>query len=176
MKSILPLIALALCVVAPSRAEDPAKFEVGALTFTRPAEWAWVAVSSPMRKAQLNVPGADGGKPAEITFFHFGPGAAGGVEANVKRWLAQFQSQPDTDKVEATKIGGKDVTFVKTEGTFASGMPGQPATPLKDYALRGAIIDDASGAVFVKMTGPAAVVKGAEEKFTAFVTAAAEGK
>jgi hypothetical protein len=176
MKSILPLFALALCAATPARAEDPTKFEVGALTFSRPAEWTWVAVSSPMRKAQLNVAGAEGGKPAEITFFHFGPGAAGGVDANVKRWLAQFQSAPDAEKVEATKIGGKEVTFVKTEGTFASGMPGQPATPMKDYALRGAIIDDPAGAVFVKMTGPAAVVKGAEEKFTAFVTAAAEGK
>ena len=35
-----------------------------------------------MRKAQFAVKGKDG-KTAEVVFFHFGPGAAGGVKANV---------------------------------------------------------------------------------------------
>ena len=48
----------ALCLALPllGRAEDPATFPVGGLTFTRPQEWKWIPVSSPMRKAQLQAP------------------------------------------------------------------------------------------------------------------------
>jgi hypothetical protein len=88
MFSRVLLPALVLLLPAFARADDPATFEVGDLTFTRPAEWKWVPVNSPMRKAQLQLPGADG--PADLTFFHFGPGGAGGVEANAQRWLKQF--------------------------------------------------------------------------------------
>lgn len=176
MKSPVLVFALTLLAAASLRAEDPATFEVGGFKFTRPAEWKWVAVTSPMRKAQLAVPGKDGAKPAEMTFFHFGAGGAGGVDANVKRWLGQFESKEGADKVEPETIGGVKVMFVSTEGTFSGGMPGAAAAPLENYALLGAILDHADGAVFVKMTGPAAVVQGAAKQFRAFIAAAAGAK
>lgn len=165
-----------MLLAAIAFAEDPADFEVGSFKFTRPAGWQWVQVTSPMRKAQLNVPGKDGGKPAEATFFVFGSGA-GGVQANVQRWLGQFQGKPDAAKTETKELSGTKVTFVSTEGTFSSGMPGGPTTPMPDYALRGAILD-AGGEelVFVKMTGPAALVKDAEKPFTGMIAAAAASK
>ena len=49
MFSRVLLPTLVLLPAAFARADDPATFEVGDLTFTRPAEWKWVPVNSPMR-------------------------------------------------------------------------------------------------------------------------------
>jgi hypothetical protein len=154
MNSRARLLAASLLLAVSARAEDPAKFEVGGLSFQRPPEWAWVPVTSSMRKAQLKVPGSEGQQPAEITFFHFGQGSGGDVKGNAQRWLAQFRSPEGVAKTEAQEISGTKVTIVSTEGTFSSGMPGGPTTPMENYALLGAIVEGAQGNVFVKMTGP----------------------
>jgi hypothetical protein len=52
-------------------------------------------------------------------------------------------------------------------------MPGGPTTPLKDYALRGAILESPAGDVYVKMTGPKAVAKLAEPSFEKMIREAA---
>ena len=52
-------------------------------------------------------------------------------------------------------------------------MPGGPTTPLKDYALNGAILESSGGDVYVKMTGPQAVVKLAEPAFDKMIREAA---
>jgi hypothetical protein len=180
MQSRAALFAICLAstalVRAAAGADDPASFEVGPLKFQRPPEWKWVPVSSPMRKAQLSIPGAAPDKAAELTFFHFGQGQGGDVQANAQRWLRQFKSKEGAEKVEPLETGGAKVTLVSTEGTFASGMPGQPAKAMDDYALLGAIIEDDSGAVFAKMTGPSATVKAARVKFIDFIKAAAAKK
>lgn len=157
-------------------AEDPIKFEVGGLAFQRPTEWSWVPVNSPMRKAQLKVPGEGGADPAEITFFHFGAGGGGDVKSNADRWLGQFKSPASASKVEPQEISGTKVTLVTTEGTFSSGMPGGPSTPLEGYGLLGAIIEGQGGNVFVKMTGPVATVKAAHKQFMNFITSAVSSR
>jgi hypothetical protein len=154
-----------------AKAADPVEFAVGSFTFARPDRWEWVRPTSPMRKAQLAVPGQDGGSPAEVTFFHFGAGQGGSVQANVDRWFKQF-SDGYTD-AKSEQVGQTTVTFVKAEGTFASGMPGGPTTPMKDYALRGAILESKSGDVYVKMTGPKAIVKEAAPALEKMVRQAA---
>jgi hypothetical protein len=172
----LALTSLALFCAATLHAEDPTTFPVGGLNFKRPADWAWVPVSSPMRKAQLKVPGAKPDEAADITFFHFGPEGGGDVQSNAQRWIAQFHGSEDKAKIEPQEIGGAKVTLVTTEGAFSSGMPGGPATVMENYALLGAIIEHAEGNVFVKMTGPAALVKDSRKKFLDFLTAALAAK
>jgi len=66
------------------------------------------------------------------------------------------------------------ITFAITDGTFSSGMPGGPTTPMEGYALCGAILESAAGNVFVKMTGPGAVVKASTEAFKKMITDAAK--
>lgn len=165
------LLAALLLAVTSAFAEDPATFTVGAFSFTRPAEWKWVEVTSQMRKAQLQVPGE---QPGDITFFHFGT-SGGDVQGNLKRWFGQFQSAPGAELTEEQTYGKTKVTFAATEGTFASGMPGGPSTAMKDYALLGAILENPEGSVFVKFTGPAPLVKASRVKFIEFVKSAAEG-
>ncbi|MFM8365441.1 MAG: hypothetical protein ACKOAS_09855 [Verrucomicrobiota bacterium] len=148
------------------------KFEVGGFEFERPVGWKWVVPSSPMRKAQLAVPGS-GGTAGEVTFFHFGPGQGGGVQQNIDRWFAQFGNANTSQ--EEKMVGETRIFKVGAEGTFQSGMPGGPTTPLEGYALRGAILgNDQNGNVFVKMTGPAEIVRAADLDFDQMVRAAAE--
>ncbi len=167
----LALSVLILLAAGSARAEEPKTFEVADFTFARPADWQWVPVSSPMRKAQLKVGAGPAG--ADVTFFYFsGPG--GDPEANTKRWLAQFRSAPDAEKIEKKTYGPTKVTYVQTMGTFNSGMPGGPTTPLENQALFGAILEGAEGSVFVKMTGPSATVSAAHNRFEAFIAEAAK--
>lgn len=169
-------VLTALFITASSlRAETTGTFTVGDFTFTRPAKWESVEVTSPMRKAQLKVPGAEG-KSADVVFFDFGPGAAGGVKANVDRWLRQFDPADKQPKVEEATIGKTKVTYVQTEGTYHSGMPGGPLTPMPDYALMGAIMESDNGAVFVKMTGPKEVVNASISDFKKMIESGAKSK
>jgi hypothetical protein len=170
------ILALALFSALVLRAQDPATFEVGGLTFNRPAEWTWVPVTSPMRKAQLKIPGAKPAESADVTFFYFGEGGGGDVQANAQRWVNQFHTPEGAAKIEEQQIGGLKVTMVTTEGTFSSGMPGGATTALENYALLGAIVESKDGNVFVKMTGPAELVKESRKKFVAFLTAAIEAR
>lgn len=171
-----PALFLLLALLSGVRADAPAKFPVGGYEFTRPADWKWVEPTSTMRKAQLQIPGKDGGKPADITFFFFGESNGGGVDANVQRWFGQLTGNPEANKAEPMEFNGVKVTMVTAAGTLkASPMAGIP-DELPDAALVGAIVEHAEGAVFIKMTGPAELVKSSREKFTAMVKAAAEKK
>jgi hypothetical protein len=168
--SLFSVVAVAASVFAI----EPSEFQVGGFNFDRPSGWKWVVPSSAMRKAQLSVSSPEGGA-ADVTFFHFGPGQGGGVQENVDRWFAQFgnsNTSQSEEKVDATRV-----VHVQARGTFQSGMPGGPTTPLENYALLGAILgDDQNGDVFVKMTGPAAVVESAEPLFSEMVRAAAASR
>jgi hypothetical protein len=158
------------------RASDaPATFAVGEFLFTRPADWQWIETSGGMRAAELRITGTDASQMASVTFFHFGAGMGGGVDANVARWLGQFAESPDVLKPSIDKglMGAVPITFVKARGTFNSGMPGQPTTPMPDYALHGAILESKQGDVFVKMTGPSAIVDSAGAAFDKFIKDAA---
>ncbi len=163
------LLSHALAIVA--QAADPVQVTVGSFVFTRPETWGWVVPASPMRKAQLSVPAVDGSAPGEVTFFHFGAGQGGSVQANVDRWFKQF-SEGSTD-AKTERVGNTMVTFVRASGTFSSGMPGGPTTPVKDYAMRGAILESPAGDVYVKITGPQVVVKLAEPAFDKMIGEAA---
>jgi hypothetical protein len=169
------LLALSLVSLVSLHAE-PARFTVSEFTFRTPEGWKQVEPKSAMRKAQLEVPGKDGGKPADITFFFFGGGQGGDVTANVQRWMAQFSGGKDVQKVEEQDMNGTKVTFVSTEGTMkASPFAGIPED-MPDAALQGAILEHSEGPVFIKMTGPAALVKGSKEKFLQMVKSATEKK
>jgi len=167
MKSIrifTALVATTIAAATASAADAPAEFSAGALKFTRPTAWTWVPGTSPMRKAELKVEDKEKKTAAEVVFFHFGPGQGGGTTANVERWYGQFAD--GRDKINARSedklVNGLKITYVHAEGTYLSGPPMGQKTPMKEYALVGAIVEDAGGNVFVKMTGPKDLTKAAE--------------
>lgn len=152
-------------------ADAPATFEVGEFKFARPSSWEWVENSSPMRKAQLKINDASKKESAEVIFFHFGEGGGGGTQANIDRWLGQFQEAREklNPKIETSTAAGRKVTYVQAEGTYLSGMPGGNKTPQPGTVLLGAIVESAKGNVFIRMTGPSKVAATAKADFRKMV-------
>jgi hypothetical protein len=167
-------VAVLFISISGLRAEEHATFQAGDFTFTRPAKWEWVESTSQMRKAQLKVTDASSNGSADVVFYYFGAGGAGGVQANVDRWLKQFAEPSDqiNAKVEHTNVGNTKLTYVQAEGTYKSGMPGGPSTPKPGYALIGAILESDNGDVFVRMTGPKELVKSAVVEFKKMIESA----
>src|SRR5215831_7846150 len=155
-------------------AEAPATFQVSEFTFKRPPAWEWIESTSTMRKAQLKVLSADKKESAEVVFYYFGQGGGGGTQANVDRWLGQFQEPKDkiNSKVEEVAVDKRKVTYVQAEGTYLSGMPGGPKTPQPNSMLLGAVLESDNGNVFVKMTGPMALTKASMTEFKKMVEGA----
>ena len=165
MKKLFSTVLLSLLAVGYLSAAE--SFKVGSFTFEAPEGWTKVTPSSPMRNAQLEV--ARGQDKAEVTFFHFG-GGSGTAADNVARWFSQFPGSEANRKSETVEVGAAKITFATTEGTFSSGMPGGPTSPMPGYALCGAIIENPGGDVYVKMTGPAALVKSSAEALKKMVS------
>ena len=161
-------LAAVAVAIATVRAE---KFSAGGISF---AKQAVAKPSSSMRKAQFAIKGKDG-KSAEVVFFHFGPGGAGGVTANVKRWLGQFKEPADQLNAQTVieTISGTKVTYVTAVGTFMKGPPfGGNKVPVPNSGLLGAIVEGKQGAVFIKATGPKTIIKSAEKDLKAMVSKA----
>src|SRR5687768_2135192 len=174
MRKVLFPLSLAALIISSFAAEAPKTFPVGEFTFARPGNWEWGPATSPMRKAELKVESKDKKEKAEVIFFHFGESNGGGTQANVDRWLSQFKEPREklNSKVDTAKINNRTVTFVQAEGTYLSGMPGGPKTPQPNAMLQGAILESSKGNVFVRMTGPAAVVKAAQGEFKKMIESA----
>ena len=177
MKISFRLVAISCLFAALNclRAADArATFKVSEFTFTRPANWEWVESASPMRKAELKVVDQKTKAKAEVVFYHFGQGGAGGTQANVDRWLGQFYEPRDkiNAKTEEANVGKHKVTYVSAEGTYKSGLPGGAPTPAPNYALLGAIIEASEGNVFDKMTGPKELTKSASADLKKMVESA----
>jgi hypothetical protein len=97
---------------------------------------------------------------AECAVYYFGQGQGGSVQANIDRWIGQFQGSKSAPKVEKRTISGLLVTTVDVSGAYnGMGGPRAPEGPPKpDYRLLGAIVEGAQGSVFFKFTGPAKTV------------------
>lgn len=169
--------ALGLASTAVS-AEAPSSFKVGEFSFARPTDWQWVETTSSMRKAQLKVVGADKKENAEVVFFYFGEGGGGGTQANIDRWLAQFEEPKEklNSKVEQVTVGQRKVSYVQAQGTYLSGMPGAAKTPQPNTMLMGAILESDQGNVFIRLTGPLNLAMKSQPAFRRMVEGAMRAK
>ncbi len=140
------------------------------LTWDAPARFTRVDNPSSMRKAtyKAKTEGTDTEAPELAVSI-----AGGAVEANVDRWVGQFDvAAKSTLKQTTKKVGAWDVTIVELKGTFSGGgMPGAaPQGPKPGWALLAAIVPlDADTRWFFKMTGPEASVTAARADFDALV-------
>ena len=165
MKQIVVVLMLSLALAGMARAD-----QAGGLTWTAPAEWKSQG-ERPMRAATYSIPAAKGDpEPAELAVFYFGESSGGGVDANVKRWIDQFQKADGTSvakdaKVKKETIAGLPATAVDVRGTYLGGSMMGPATPKPGFRLLGAIVEGPGGNVFFKLTGPEKTVSIAEKSF-----------
>lgn len=142
------------------------------LSWTPPASWK-NAGQKPMRVATYTVPAAGGDMEAgECAVYYFGQGQGGSVQANLDRWIGQFQQpngKPSKDVAHTGKktIHGLNVTTVDVSGTYTGmGGPMSPTHTSKNgYRLLGAIVEGPEGAVFFKFTGPVKTVAAGQPTF-----------
>ncbi len=133
-------------------------------TWTAPPTWKEQPATT-MRIANFQV----AGNPEAECYLTAIPGGGGGIEANVNRWRKQMSlpgyTPEEMAKLEKKKVLGKDAVYVDLDGTY-QGMSG--GENKQGYKMLGVILEDAGSAVFVKMTGPAAVVNQEKANFDAF--------
>ncbi len=95
-------------------------------------------------------------------------GTAGGVDANINRWSRQMgQADLKPEEIAAlpkVDVLGQPAPLAEINGSF-TGMAGQQFT---DYSLLGTVVTLTEETLFVKMTGPAAVIKAEKEHFLSF--------
>jgi hypothetical protein len=130
------------------------------IQWTVPSTWKADA-ERPMRLATYTVPAAPGDSEAgECGAYYFGQGQGGGVQANMDRWIGQFQSKEAAKRDQRT-VHGLKITTVDVSGAY-SGMGGPMAkgatAPKPNYRLLGAIVEGPQGSIFFKFTGPAKTV------------------
>ena len=133
------------------------------LSFTTPEGWQ-SAPPKPMRAINFRVGPA---QEAEC-YVSVLANSGGGVPMNVNRWRGQMGLQPLTDTELAAlpkiTIAGQDGVLVEAAGQYTA-MTGDPKP---GYMLLGAICEREGQGIFVKMTGPEAIVKGEKDHFVAF--------
>lgn len=100
------------------------------------------------------------------------PGAGGGLLANVNRWRGQMGAEPLTqeqvDQLPSRTLFGQPAAYVTVDGDFSAGMGSAEKKP--GYRLVGLVLASDAGAVFVKMTGPRALVESNEGAFETFTS------
>jgi hypothetical protein len=138
----------------------------GGIKFAPPADWKSLG-QRPMRAGTYLAPAAAGDKEgAELAIFYFGQGQGGDVDANIKRWTAQFDTK-EKPRIDKQTVNGMPVTMMDLSGTYiASSGPMMAAKTSKPgYRLLGAIVEGPQGAVFFKFTGPAKTVAAHQAAF-----------
>jgi hypothetical protein len=155
----------------------PSSDEPAALTWKTPSGWQTAANPSAMRLATYRIPHVAGDSDdAEVSVIR----AGGSTEANIQRWLGQFE-EAGQDKRTTKTVQGFKVTIVEVSGTFMGGGPmmgGGGAAPSahKGWTLLAAIVETAESPYFFKMTGPSATVKAAHPGFDALIDSVAATK
>jgi len=151
------------------------RLALGPFSLAAPADWTVKPVTSNMRAADFAL-SAKPGAEAELIVYYFGPSGAGSIDSNLDRWLGQFQ-QPDgkpsreVAKIEKTKFGGQDATYVSVTGRFvAQAMPGaSEAVDKPDQALLAAIVASPSGPYYFKLVGAKSTIDASAAAFRAML-------
>ena len=131
---------------------------LGPFAMRVPASWKERPSESNMRVAEFQLPGPAGAQ-AEVIVYYFGEGGAGSVDANVDRWVSQFQ-QPDgkpsrdVTKIEKASFAGQEATLVSLAGRYVTAPPGGgEAIDKPDQALLAAIVPSPRGPYYFRLIG-----------------------
>jgi hypothetical protein len=131
-----------------------------AIAWTAPSSWQGQPNPNAMRLATYKV-----GDGAELSVAR----AGGSVDANVDRWVAQFDGSPRADRSER-QVHGLKVTVVRIAGTFlGAGMSATTPEKHDGWAMLAAIVESAGSPYFFKLLGPADQVDRARPGFDALV-------
>lgn len=137
------------------------------LTWTIPEGWSESATpdATGMRLLDLRFgPNQEG-----ECYISLMPGSAGGLEANVNRWRSQMGQPPYTSdeiaKLEKKPFFNRDAAYLAFDGDF-KGFGVESAKT--GYRLLGLIHSAEQATIFVKLTGPKALVEQNTAAFDSF--------
>jgi hypothetical protein len=147
---------------SPHGAVVPQTSDPPTITWKAPSAWTEIANPTAMRLATYRVPHAPGDADnAELSVTR----AGGTTDANIERWLGQFDNR-GKDTRTAKDIHGLKVTVVEVSGTYlGGGMMGGASTPHAGWTLLGAIVEGPGAPYFFKVTGPTATVRSSRAAF-----------
>ena len=181
MTSRFPIVLLAVLALAVSSlvsAEETEKKEkkeakkavakpvkLRDITLTVPPTWQQEKPRSRLRAGQFKLPAVKGDKDAaELAIFYFG-GTGGGADANIRRWIGQFQSEGRKMKVLRGESSQGPYLLLDLTGTYNQpvGPPIQRRTkPMKGARMLAVILAvKGKGNYFLKLTGPMKTVTAA---------------
>jgi hypothetical protein len=134
------------------------------LHFTAPPAWKPRSSTSPMRVAEFVVPRAAGDPEDAETIVYFFGGSGGSVDANIERWVGQFQTEsggPVPAPTRKTSANGPlTMTAIDVSGTYVAQVrPGSDERFNKpNFRMWAAVVETPKGPYFVKLTGPVRTV------------------
>lgn len=137
--------------------------------WTPPQGWS-VEPASGVRLATYTIPGSGDAESAQLAVFYFGQGQGGAVDANIERWIGEFENPQPADR-RTLEINGMQVHRVEVKGNYVAHAmgTGEGAAAQADAMLLGAIVEGPNGSVFFKLAGPSATVEAAEDGFDAML-------
>lgn len=156
-------LGLVLCSAGQLQADEAqaAGVRLGALSLQVPGDWKQEQPKSRMRLGQFRIPAAQADQPAaELAVFSFGAG--GGVDANLRRWVDQFQPEGREVEITTGESPQGQYYWVSLTGTYKKSV-GPPilrkTTPVPGSGMLAVIVDiSEKGLYFLKMVGPQATV------------------
>jgi len=152
----MPIIATLLLAALVTQA--------GTLRFTAPQTWKPRPAASAMRVAEFVVPRVAGDSEDAETIVYFFGGTGGSVDANIERWVGQFETEggapiPAPRRTTSTS-GPLTITAIDVSGTYVAQIrPGSAERFNKpNFRMWAGVVETPKGPYFVKLTGPARTV------------------
>jgi gluconolactonase len=151
--AVLPLAAQ-----EPGAKVETRKVEVKDVTLEVPANWKQTEPTGPaarLRLTQFEIPPAEGDdEPVLLVVSSFG-GGGGGLEANLPRWLGEFEAEGRTYKAAKGTSPQGDYAVVDVSGTHVGPPFSRRAQPLENARLLAMVLEvKEKGNYFLKVSGP----------------------
>jgi hypothetical protein len=171
-----------LCVLATAGgAEEPAKtgkaptktkkVEAGDIKLTVPEDWKQKPQVREPRMAEFEVPPTgDDKEPGEFAVFYFGPQGAGGVEANIQRWVGQLDEEGRKVRIVSGASSLGKYTLVDLTGAYnkSIGPPiAKKSKKLPGWRVINVFVETDAGPYFLKLDGPEKTIAAVENDFRA---------
>jgi len=166
------IVASALLVkAADEKAAKSKTVEVGSLKLSVPESWKQKPQVRDPRVAEFQIPGSGDDKVAsDYVVFFFGKQGAGGLEANVQRWISQVEPEGRKVRTFTGESSNGKYTLVDLTGTYKKSM-GPPVlmktTAMPDWRVVNVFIETDAGPYFLKIDGPEKAIAAIEDDLRA---------
>ncbi len=182
----MPLIAIFALVLVLNSCAQPAKIlesqhqtpqaynntklKKGSLSFRAPGSWQEIRPSNAMRVKEYII---DPTSQTRLAVYFF-PGMKDAVDANLERWINQFDAN-NRQELQKNKFNQNHVTTTvfEMQGTYLKAErpmdPSSPKLELKDHTMLAAVAETDSGTWFFKTYGQNPIISSQKANFDKLV-------